>query len=167
MQRLWAPWRMTYINEIDNKKEAGCFFCNAWNRLGEERETLLVGRGRNAFIMLNRFPYANAHLLIAPARHIGSMEEATPEEGAELWRLTTLAKKALANAFSPHGFNVGINQGRVGGAGVLDHLHLHIVPRWEGDINFMPVFADVRIIPQALQETREKLEPFVEELLAE
>lgn len=165
MKQLWAPWRMSYINEIDTVKEEGCFFCNAWSREGEERETLLVGRGKGAFIMLNRFPYSNAHLLIAPARHAGSMEEVTYEEGAEIWRLTTLAKQALTNAFSPHGFNVGINQGRVAGAGVLDHLHVHIVPRWEGDVNYMPVFADIRVIPQALEETRDKLEPFVRELL--
>lgn len=165
MQRLWAPWRMTYINEIDAKKEEGCFFCNAWEHVGRERETLLVARGNDAFIMLNRFPYSNAHLLIAPARHVGSMEEVTFEEGGELWRLTTIAKRALANAFFPQGFNIGINQGRVGGAGVLDHLHVHIVPRWEGDVNFMPVFADVRIIPQALEETRDRLAPYVEELL--
>ncbi|MCC8165641.1 MAG: HIT domain-containing protein [Planctomycetes bacterium] len=166
MERLWAPWRMTYINNIEEEKKEGCFFCNAFAETGREVENLVVGRGRDAFIMLNRFPYSNAHLLIAPARHFGTMEEATDAEGAELWRLTTLAKKALSNAFSPHGFNVGINQGRVAGAGVLDHLHLHIVPRWDGDINFMPVFADVKIIPQALEETRNKLAPYVEELLA-
>lgn len=165
MQRLWAPWRMTYINDIDSEKKEGCFFCNAWAEAGRERENLVVGRGQGAFIMLNRFPYSNAHLLIAPQRHIGYMEEATEEEGAELWRLTALAKRALSNAFSPHGFNVGINQGRVAGAGVLDHLHVHIVPRWDGDVNFMPVFADVRVIPQALEETRDKLAPYVAELL--
>ena len=165
MQRLWAPWRMTYINDINCEKKSGCFFCDAWAEVGRERENLLVGRGRSAFIMMNRFPYSNAHLLIAPTRHIGVMEETDDEEGAELWRLTTLAKRALTNAFAPNGFNIGINQGRVAGAGVLDHLHVHIVPRWDGDVNFMPVFADVRVIPQALEETRDKLAPFVEELL--
>lgn len=165
MKQLWAPWRMTYINEIDVVKEEGCFFCNAWRDHGRERETLLVGRGKDAFIMLNRFPYSNAHLLIAPARHVGTVDEVDLDEGAEMWRLIAIAKKALANAFSPHGFNIGINQGRVAGAGVVDHLHAHIVPRWDGDVNFMPVFADVRVIPQALEETRDRLAPFVEELL--
>lgn len=165
MKQLWAPWRMSYINDIHTEKEEGCFFCNAWSQQGRERENLVVGRGEGAFIMLNRFPYSNAHLLIAPARHAGSMEDVSNDEGAELWRLTTLAKQALTNAFSPQGFNVGINQGRVAGAGVLDHLHVHIVPRWEGDVNYMPVFADIRVIPQALEQTRDILEPFVQELL--
>ncbi len=97
---------MTYINGIDNEKKDGCFFCDAWAETGRERENLVLGRGRGAFIMMNRFPYSNAHLLIAPTRHIGVMEEASDEEGAELWRLTTLAKRALSNAFSPSGFNV-------------------------------------------------------------
>lgn len=167
MQRLWAPWRMTYISDIDAEKKEGCFFCNAWKELGRERENLVLGRGAGVFVMMNRFPYVNGHLLIAPARHIGDMEEATAEEGAELWRLAVLAKKALGKVLAPQGFNVGINQGRVAGAGVADHLHLHIVPRWSGDVNFMPVFADVRVIPQALEETRDRLAPAVEELLRE
>lgn len=166
MQRLWAPWRMSYINDIGAEKKEGCFFCNAWKEAGNEREHLVLGRGRNAFIMLNRYPYSNAHLMIAPAEHKGSMEDVSDEVGAELWRLATIAKKALSRAINPNGFNVGINQGRVAGAGVVDHLHVHIVPRWDGDVNFMPVFADIRIIPQALEETRDRLEPFVRELLA-
>ncbi len=165
MQRLWAPWRMSYINDIGAEKKEGCFFCNAWSEVGNERDNLVLGRGKDAFIMMNRFPYSNAHLLIAPAEHAGSMEDVSGDVGAELWRLTVLAKKALAKAINPQGFNVGINQGRVAGAGVVDHLHIHIVPRWDGDVNFMPVFADVRIIPQALEETRDKLEPFIRELL--
>lgn len=166
MPQLWAPWRMTYIGDVDKVKDDGCFFCNAWNRQGSEKQTLLLGRGEKCLIMMNRYPYSCGHLMIAPARHFGYMEEATPEEGCELWRLTTLAKQALADAVSPHGFNIGINQGRVAGAGVLDHLHVHIVPRWSGDINFMPVFADVRVIPQALEETWEKLKPHIDQMLA-
>lgn len=165
MQRLWAPWRMTYIGDIDKEKEQGCFFCNAWQDVGNEKKHLLLGRGQNAFIMMNRYPYSNGHLLIAPVRHAGLMEDVTAEEGAELWRLTTIAKKALSEVMSPHGFNVGINQGRVAGAGVVDHLHLHIVPRWDGDINFMPVFGDVKIIPQALEETWELITPVLNKYL--
>ncbi len=165
MQRLWAPWRMSYIGDVDTEKREGCFFCNAWTERGREDEHLVLGRGRGCFIMLNRYPYSNAHLLIAPARHFGAMEEATAGEGAELWRLTVLAKRALAKAVNPGGFNVGINQGRDAGAGVVDHLHIHIVPRWSGDVNFMPVFADIRIIPQALEETARTLRPYVEELI--
>lgn len=165
MERLWAPWRMTYIDDLGGEKREGCFFCNAWNEEGRELENLLLARGGAAFIMFNRFPYSNGHLMIAPARHIGYMEEATDAEGAELWRLTTIAKRALSNAFGPQGFNIGINQGRVAGAGIVDHLHIHIVPRWSGDVNFMPVFADIRIIPQALEETWGKLRPYVQELM--
>ena len=165
MQQLWAPWRMTYIGEVDKEKAEGCFFCNAWRAVGAEREHLVVARGEACLIMLNRYPYTNAHLMVAPVRHVGTMEEVTDEEGAELWRLATLSKRALSNAFSPQGFNIGINQGRVAGAGILDHLHVHIVPRWNGDVNFMPVFADIRVIPQALEETRDKLQPFFDELL--
>lgn len=165
MQQLWAPWRMSYINELDTEKKDGCFFCNAWSERGREAEHLVLGRGANAFIMLNRFPYSNGHLMVVPARHAGSMEDVDDATGAELWRLATIAKKALTNAFSPQGFNIGINQGRVAGAGVVDHLHVHVVPRWDGDVNFMPVLADIRVIPQALQETRNRLEPYVGELL--
>ncbi len=165
MQRLWAPWRMTYIGEVDKEKKEGCFFCNAWNDVGNEVEHLVLARGRDCFVMFNRYPYSNGHLMIAPARHVGLMEEVTDAEGAELWRLTTVAKKALKKAFSPDGFNIGINQGRVAGAGIVDHLHVHIVPRWSGDVNFMPVFADVRVVPQALEETHAKLKPYFDELL--
>ncbi len=156
---------MSYINDIGAEKKEGCFFCNAWSETGAERDNLVLGRGKNAFIMLNRFPYSNAHLLIAPAEHAGSMEDVSDAIGAELWRLAVIAKKALAKAIAPQGFNVGVNQGRVAGAGVVDHLHIHIVPRWDGDVNFMPVFADIRVIPQALEETRDRLEPFIRELL--
>lgn len=159
MQRLWAPWRMTYIGDIEKEKEEGCFFCNGFKGVGDEKKHLVLGRGNGAFIMMNRYPYTNAHLMIAPVRHVGSMEEVTDAEGAEIWRLTTIAKKVLGKTVGAHGFNVGINQGRVAGAGVLDHLHVHIVPRWDGDINFMPVFGDVRVIPQALEETWGLLEP--------
>ena len=165
MKQLWAPWRMTYIGDIDGEKKGGCFFCNAWNGTGAEKEHLVLGRGRDAFVMLNRYPYANGHLMIAPAAHAGQMENVSEEIGAEIWRLAVIAKKALAKAMSPHGFNVGVNQGRVAGAGVVDHLHMHIVPRWDGDNNFMPVFADVRVIPQALEETWALLSPIMAELL--
>jgi ATP adenylyltransferase len=150
---------MTYIQGGDEKRE-GCFFCEAWKDAGDAAERLLLVRSGKTFVMLNRYPYSNAHLLVAPARHFGVMEEADDGEGAELWRVAARAKRALSEALSPDGFNVGVNQGRVAGAGVLDHLHIHIVPRWNGDVNFMPVFADVRVIPQALEETRGRLLPF-------
>lgn len=164
MQQLWAPWRMTYIGK-DAPREPGCFFCNAWRDTGNEKKHLLLGRGDKCFVMFNRYPYASAHLLIAPARHVGDMLDVTPEEGAELWRLTTLCKKAISQTLHPHGFNIGINQGAEAGAGVVEHLHVHIVPRWSGDVNFMPVFADVKVLPQALEETYDILKPVFAELL--
>lgn len=161
MKQLWAPWRMAYIGGHEEKKP-GCFFCDAWNDLGREEEHLLLFRKNACFIMLNRYPYSNGHLMVAPSRHIGTMDETTDAEGVNLWQTTILAKKALQRAFNPDGFNIGINQGKVAGAGVLDHLHIHIVPRWNGDVNFMPVLADIRVIPEALKETRKKILPFFE-----
>jgi ATP adenylyltransferase len=159
---------MTYIAGAGGKKEdGGCFFCRAWRERGRERENLLLARSGDCLVMLNRFPYVNAHLLLAPSRHVGGLEETTEEEGRELWRLAGLSKLVLSNALAPHGFNIGINQGRTAGAGVLDHLHVHVVPRWEGDVNFMPVLADVRVMPQALEETWEKLKPYFDRLPAE
>lgn len=159
MERLWAPWRLAYVADTA-PKAPGCFFCRACEAVGEEKPHLLLGRGDRAFVMLNRFPYVNGHLMVAPKRHVGTMDETTAEEGAELWRLTVEAKKVLTDAFRPDGFNIGINQGKVAGAGVLDHLHIHVVPRWNGDVNFMPVMADVRVIPQALESTFDALRPF-------
>ena len=164
MEQLWAPWRMTYIGG-GGEKPGGCFFCDAWNGVGDEKRHLLLARGKSCLVMLNRYPYSNAHLMIAPARHIGVMEETTDDEGLELWRAASLAKQALSRVFAPEGFNIGVNQGKVAGAGVLDHLHVHLVPRWNGDVNFMPVLADVRVIPQALEETHERLLPYFKDLL--
>ena len=156
---------MTYVGALDRKKEEGCFFCNAWNAAGAEKDHLVLGRGERAFVMLNRYPYTNGHLMIAPAAHAGRMEDVDAETGAEIWRLAVLAKSALSRAMNPHGFNIGINQGRVAGAGVVDHLHVHVVPRWDGDNNFMPVLGDVRVIPQALEETWALLSPLMTDLL--
>lgn len=156
---------MTYIGDIDKEKEEGCFFCNAWKDNGNEKKHLLLARGKKAFVMMNRYPYSNGHIMIAPVKHAGLMEEVSDEEGAEMWKLTTITKKALSDVMNPHGFNIGINQGRVAGAGVLDHLHMHIVPRWDGDVNFMPVFADIRVIPQALEESWELLAPAIQKYL--
>lgn len=163
MKQLWAPWRMAYVGSCEDKKP-GCFFCDAWREQSEERKHLLLARRKKCFVMLNRFPYSNGHLMIAPVRHVGAMDETDADEGLELWETTILAKTALSRAFSPDGFNIGVNQGKVAGAGVLDHLHIHLVPRWNGDVNFMPVLADIRVVPQALEETWEKLKPFFEEL---
>ena len=164
MKRLWAPWRLTYVSGTMPRKP-GCFFCDAWADLGNEPVHLVLARGVRSLAMLNRYPYTNGHLLIAPARHFGNMEEADADEMAEIWRLAVAAKAALTRAFAPDGFNIGINQGKTAGAGVADHLHLHIVPRWNGDCNFMPVLADVRVIPQALEDAFKSLNPIFASLL--
>ena len=153
MERLWAPWRLEYIQSAD--AEPGCVLCRA-AVLGDE-EGLVVHRGELAFVMLNRFPYAGGHLLTAPIRHVGELGELSSDEALEIHRLAATSLGVLAQVMRPQGFNLGWNLGRIAGAGVVDHVHEHIVPRWAGDTNFMPVLADVRVVPEALAETRQKL----------
>ncbi|RPJ06466.1 MAG: HIT domain-containing protein, partial [Deltaproteobacteria bacterium] len=140
MESLWAPWRMDYIL---GEKEKGCFFCR---RPAEERdeENLILLRGREAFVMMNKFPYNNGHLMIVPNRHCVDMEDLTDGESSELFDLMKISVKVLKSALRPHGFNLGINIGTAGGAGEA-HLHFHIVPRWTGDTNFMPVIGETKI----------------------
>jgi len=145
---LWAPWRLEYIQQAD--EAPGCVFCEA----GDE---LVVHRGERAFVLLNKFPYASGHLMVAPVRHVGAFGELSPEEATEIHVLAQRALAALEGEYGPHGFNLGWNLGRVAGAGVVDHVHLHVVPRWNGDTNFMPVLADVRVLPEALAETHRRL----------
>ena len=153
MERLWAPWRLEYITSAD--ETPGCVFCRALE--GEDDETLIVHRGELAFVLLNKFPYVSGHLMVAPARHVGEYGELEDEETLEIHRLARSAMGALAELYGPQGYNLGWNLGRVAGAGVLDHVHLHVVPRWVGDTNFMPVLADAKVIPEYLQDTRRKL----------
>jgi len=152
MKQLWAPWRMTYLQCKDDTPEEGCVFCVIDKDI-EDRERLILCRGRLAFVMMNKYPYTNGHLLIAPYRHLGDIADLSAEEVAEMHHLLVRAKNALQHCIMPQGFNVGINLGRIAGAGIADHLHMHLVPRWVGDTNFMPVFSDVRVIPQHLEET--------------
>jgi len=149
MERLWAPWRMQYIT---GQPENGCVFC-VKPREDNDAENLILLRGKCAFIILNAFPYNNGHLLIAPYRHVADLSALTEEEQLEILKLTTLGCELLKATVSPHGFNVGINLGQTAGAGIADHLHVHIVPRWNGDTNFMPVLADVKVLPEALAST--------------
>jgi ATP adenylyltransferase len=144
---LWAPWRIQYITTPKSEK---CIFC----RPDPEH---LVYRGGHCFVLLNAYPYAPGHVMVAPNRHVAGLEELDEGELLELMQLATRLVKALETAMGPHGFNVGLNLGSVAGAGIADHLHLHVVPRWEGDNNFMPVLGDTRVIPQALEETRRVL----------
>ncbi len=153
MERLWAPWRLEYISSADD--QPGCVFCTAVE--GGDEEKLVVHRGARAIVLLNKFPYTSGHVMVAPHRHVGEFGELEDEEALEVHRLASTAIGALAQTYGPQGYNVGWNLGRVAGAGVVDHVHLHVVPRWAGDTNFMPVLADVRVIPEFLEETRRKL----------
>lgn len=149
-QQLWAPWRMEFIHA---PKEAGCFLCRII-REGPEKdaENLVVHRGGRCLLLMNRYPYNGGHLLVAPFRHEGALGALSAEERREMLDLACLAERLLARVARPHGFNLGINQGSAAGAGLKDHLHMHVVPRWEGDTNFMPVLGSARVMPQALEE---------------
>lgn len=152
MKRLWAPWRMAYI---ENEATSGCIFCD--KPKAGDREAYVVTRGKFAFVMLNIFPYNNGHLLVAPYRHTADLGDLGADERLEMMDLTALGIDLLKQTSSPDAFNVGANLGRVAGAGVADHLHFHIVPRWNGDTNFMPVLADVKVLPEALESVWLKL----------
>jgi ATP adenylyltransferase len=154
LRQLWAPWRLEYIQSAD--EQDGCVFCRA-AEAGDDEEALVVHRGRRAFVLLNRFPYASGHLMVAPYRHEGEFGELTGEEASEIHVLAASGLGALAESMRPQGYNLGWNLGRIAGAGVVDHVHLHVVPRWAGDTNFMPVLADVKVMPEALEATRRKL----------
>jgi ATP adenylyltransferase len=153
VKQLWAPWRLEYVSSAD--EENRCIFCAAAE--GSDESGLVLHRGEAAFCLLNKYPYASGHLMVAPYRHVAEFIELTDEEALELHRLASSAMGALAQTFTPQGYNVGWNLGRIAGAGVLDHVHLHVVPRWAGDTNFMPVLADVKVLPQHLDETRAAL----------
>jgi ATP adenylyltransferase len=154
MKILWAPWRMAYITRTN--KPARCLFC-AKTREHHDAANLLLHRGRRGFVMMNRYPYNSGHLMVAPYAHVNTLEALAPDESLELMQLTTLALRVLREEIRPEGFNLGVNLGRVGGAGIEEHVHLHIVPRWNGDTNFMPLFADIRVIPEHLRQTYRKL----------
>jgi ATP adenylyltransferase len=154
MKIIWAPWRMAYIKRV--RKPAGCIFCNA-ARAGRDAANLLLHRGEQGFVIMNLFPYNSAHLMVAPYAHVNSLEKLPDEAALDLVRLTNLSLAVLRATVRPEGFNVGINLGRVSGAGIERHVHLHIVPRWNGDTNFMPLFAETRVIPEHLRATYRKL----------
>ncbi len=153
MERLWAPWRVQYITA---EKVEGCIFCDK-PKQDADAENFILKRGDLGFVMLNAFPYNNGHLMVAPYRHTADISTLSDEEILSVMHLMALAKDVLSEAFSPDGFNIGINLGKVAGAGIADHVHVHIVPRWNGDTNYMPVTADTKVMPQALSETYEQL----------
>jgi len=146
---------MSYVSTAGSP-EVACVFCAALAS-GDDRRALILRRGRQAFLILNAFPYASGHLMAVITRHVGTLETATPEELGEAMALVQVATRALDAAYHPDGFNVGLNQGRVAGAGVLGHLHIHLVPRWNGDTNFMPVIGETRVLPESLDATYDRL----------
>ncbi|HEY4976671.1 MAG TPA: HIT domain-containing protein [Gaiellaceae bacterium] len=151
---LWAPWRLEYISSASEQE--GCIFCRA-AAAPDDTDSLVVHRGETAFALLNRFPYSSGHLMIAPIRHVGALGELSAQEAAEIHDLSARAIEVLGGAYQPDGFNIGWNLGRSAGAGIVDHVHEHVVPRWQGDTNFMPVLADVRVVPEHLQATHTRL----------
>jgi ATP adenylyltransferase len=182
-ENLWAPWRIKYIQGLCSggnssadsnvsrqhnvsepcSKGEQCFVCRDLHNPGDDDENLVLWRTSHCIVILNRFPYNNGHLLIAPCRHIAELEQASDEELLELTKLVRDCQKALSAVIKPHGFNVGMNFGRCAGAGLPGHLHIHIVPRWEGDTNFMPVCGDTKVICQSLTELLEQLKQISKE----
>ena len=146
---------MNYVTSA-GAPDAACVFCSALSA-GDDRRALILRRGRRAFLILNAFPYASGHLMAMPIRHVGKVEEATADEMTETMTLVQEAVRALTAGYEPDGFNIGMNLGRVAGAGVIGHLHTHVVPRWNGDTNFMPVIADTKVLPESLETTYDRL----------
>jgi ATP adenylyltransferase len=153
MKKIWAPWRIEYIRQT---KPQSCILCDKPKQNNDETNQILF-RGKYNFILMNNYPYNPGHLMVVPYRHIANLEELTAEEKLELFEVITRCVSALKTALKPAGFNIGINLGKVAGAGIDDHIHAHVVPRWNGDTNFMPVIADVRVIPQAIADTYQQL----------
>jgi len=151
---IWSPWRMKYIHSA--KKEKGCIFCNALEKK-DDVEPLIVKRGKHAFVILNRYPYTSGHVMVVPYLHAGTLEELDDGTLMECLSLTKQAVKAISAVYKPEGFNIGANLGAVAGAGVAGHIHLHIVPRWAGDTNFMTSISGVRVLPEELPETLQRL----------
>ena len=152
MERIWAPWRKAYL--LGSEKTRGCLFCRERRASkSKDKKNLLLHRSTHTFIILNRYPYTNAHLMLVPNRHVDSPEKLSEKEQFDLFKLLNLSLKLLKKAFHPQGFNIGINLGKAGGAGIPGHLHLHVVPRWVGDTNFMPAASGAKVISDSLDST--------------
>jgi ATP adenylyltransferase len=154
-RQLWAPWRLAYVTQAHTQE--GCVFCLEAEDALPTGESLAVHRGDLALVLLNRFPYSSGHLMVSPLRHVAGLEELTTAEALELHALTSHAIAALRAVYAPDAFNVGINLGAVAGGSITGHLHQHVVPRWSGDTNFMPVLGDIKVLPEHLAATRERL----------
>lgn len=161
MKVLWAPWRMGYI--LSNEKENGCIFCPGKDR-SKDRERLILWVGLHSMVLMNRYPYNNGHLLVAPLKHVNELEQLNQRETVDLLGRVRKSVEILKEVMHPEGFNVGLNLGRVAGAGVEEHMHFHVVPRWNGDTNFMTILNDVRVISEHIKETYKRLLPYFSEL---
>ncbi|RLF09290.1 MAG: HIT family hydrolase [Thermoprotei archaeon] len=158
---LWAPWRMKYIT---SPKQERCIFCIGSSE-DKDPENLVVYRGSKSFIIMNKYPYNTGHLMVAPYRHVGDLAELSDEELLDLMKNVNLSIKILKESMKPEGFNIGVNLGRAAGAGIEDHVHIHVVPRWVGDTNFMPVLSQVKVIPELLEATYSKLKEALSKVL--
>jgi len=157
LERIWSPWRRAYVTAAG--RDPGCVLCRALER-ADDPDSLVVHVGEHDFVVMNLYPYNAGHVMVAPRRHVGSLSLATPEEAADMMTLTRRLDEAVREVYKPDGLNVGMNLGRAAGAGVADHIHLHVVPRWSGDTNFMSVFGETRIIPEEPARGCERLRPF-------
>ncbi len=163
MERIWSPWRHSYVTR--SEEPAGCVVCMA-KTIGDGRQ-LIVHEGQLAYVILNKFPYNAGHVMVVPQRHVAHLASLEDAELNEMAKLTQLSERVLTQAYAPQGINVGMNLGRPAGAGIVDHLHIHLVPRWNGDTNFMTVVGEVRVLPEELPRTAERLRPLFEALAAD
>ena len=161
-EQLWAPWRFDYVKKADSNSVVGCIFVEL-PKLDNDRDNLILYRGKTAFVMLNGFPYTSGHLMIAPYKHTADMGELNADELLEINQLVARAIGWIKKVYSPDGYNVGLNIGRAGGAGIPSHLHWHIVPRWSGDTNFMTTIGEVRVMPQSLESSYDLLKAVIDE----
>jgi ATP adenylyltransferase len=164
MDRLYSPWRLSYVTTA-SEPVPGCIFCNA--AAAEHDDPLVVARGRSAFVILNLYPYNSGHLMIVPNRHVASLAELSPAERADVMDLMARAEVAVTEVYRPQGLNIGVNLGKAAGAGIADHLHVHVVPRWTGDTNFMSVVGNVRVLPEEVPASVERLRPVFERLASQ
>ena len=163
IETLWAPWRMEYILGFKGNKKHPCIFCERYPQK-HDKKNLILYRAELSFVIMNRFPYNSGHLMIVPYKHSGNLQHLTEEENIELMEVIQLSQRVLTEVMSPQGFNIGMNLGKVGGAGVEDHLHWHMVPRWNGDTNYMPIIGETKVISEALDKTYDKLKVIFSEL---
>ncbi len=159
MKQLWAPWRMTFLEDTHEKKQEGCIFCTLVQEKADEKN-LIVHRAERVFVILNKYPYNNGHVMVIPFQHTNRLEDLSKETLGDLMLWSRHCQAALDEAYQPQGFNLGMNLGTAGGAGIKDHLHMHIVPRWVGDTNFLPVLADTKSMPQHLSESFESIQKY-------